>query len=233
MNGEAHGSLHRHSHRHRELARRYRHYMSQREFRWSVGYAALLFVLSFAINTFAINFATERASNAVTDIVLSNVPVFNVDDLFVYGTFFGVFVIAILGLSHPKRLPFILYTAALFFLVRSLFISMTHLGPFEPHTSTDFGVTINRMFFGADLFFSGHTGLPFLGALAFWREARVRWFFLLLSVFFAIVVLLGHLHYTIDVASAYFITFGVFHMAKHLFPREEALFYSEVPDDFE
>ncbi len=38
--------------------------------------------------------------------------------------------------------------------------------------------------------------------------------FLDFSIVFAVVVLLGHLHYSIDVASAYFITFSIFSLAK-------------------
>ena len=57
------------------------------------------------------------------------------------------------------------------------------------------------MFFGADLFFSGHTGMPFLLALIFWDWRRVRYMFLFISVACAIIVLAG-LHYSIDVCSA-------------------------------
>ena len=46
----------------------------------------------------------------------------------------------------------------------------------------------------------------------------LRYLFLAWSVFFGIVVLLGHLHYTIDVLSAFFITYGIVDIAKWLFP---------------
>lgn len=73
------------------------------------------------------------------------------------------------------------------------------------------------MNFGGDLFFSGHTGLPFLVALIFWSSPRIRYFFLALSMFFAVTVLLMHLYSSIDVASAYFITYTIFSIAKHIF----------------
>ena len=67
--------------------------------------------------------------------------------------------------------------------------------------------------------------MPLLGALAFWGvDTRLKWFYLLCSVFFAAIVLLGHIHYTIDVFSAFFITYGIYHIALWLFPRERALF---------
>ena len=218
-------------HSYRGITRRYRQYLSLVDFRRSLAVSVAFFIVGIVANAYAIVFATEHASNPVTDIVLSNVPVFDVDGLFVYGTLLCVLFTALLFFSHPKRLPFAFYAAGLFFIVRAIFVTMTHVGNFEPHAISDFGYTINRMFFGDDLFFSGHTGLPFLAALAFWREPTIRWFYLLMSIFFGVVVLLGHMHYTIDVFSAFFITYGIFHMAQHFFPKENALFYSDAPRD--
>lgn len=219
-------SLHRHPHPHRELWRRYRYYAAQQEFRVSVLLSILAFLSSLIVVFYAIGYATESASNAVTDIVLSNTPAYDVDGLFVYGT--GLFVLIGAGLlaAHPKRIPFALHTIALFYFVRAAFISLTHLGPFPTSTvnSFDFGTLAGRVFTGGDLFFSGHTGLAFLMALIFWREKNIRYIFLLASVFFGVVVLLGHLHYSIDVASAFFITYGIFHIAEWLFPKDRAIF---------
>jgi hypothetical protein len=206
---------------------RYREYMSRKEFVASVVWSLTLFAASFYANEVAIRFATERASNSVTDIILSNTPALPVDNLFIWGTILLILVSVGLSVSHPKRIPFMFKTAALFYIIRSVFLSLTHLAPFAPHLADDFGATINRAFFGGDLFFSGHTGLPFLIALGFWHEKLWRYIFLGISVFFAIIVLLGHIHYTIDVASAFFITYGIYHIALWLFPRDHALFVSD------
>jgi membrane-associated phospholipid phosphatase len=58
----------------------------------------------------------------------------------------------------------------------------------------------------------------------FWDNKKLRFLFLGLSVLFAIVVLLGHLHYSIDVLSAYFITFTIFYICKFLFKKDWQLF---------
>jgi membrane-associated phospholipid phosphatase len=52
-----------------------------------------------------------------------------------------------------------------------------------------------------------------------------RYFFLGFSVLMAITVLLGHLHYSIDVFAAFFIAHGVFVVAKKIFKQEHALMH--------
>lgn len=207
------------------LVERYKETWLDRYVRFSVPLSLSLFLASiFIVQPLAVKYATERASNPVDDIILSNIPAFNVDELFVYGMFLLVAVVTLLLLANPKRIPFVLHTLTLFVLIRAAFVSMTHLGPFPTQTAVDFGETITKIFFGADLFFSGHTGSPFLLALIFWQEKRLRYLFLTWSIFFAVVVLLGHVHYTIDVFAAFFITYTIYHLALWLFPKEHVLF---------
>jgi len=209
---------------------RYRESWLDRHFRFSAPIAIIAFIGALFVNFWAIHQATNNASNSVTDIILSNIPVFEVDGFFVYGTFLVVLITLAMLALHPKRIPFALHAVTLFILIRSAFTLMTHLGPPEVAYLSDFGATITNSFFGADQFFSAHTGMPFLGALAFWGfDNRFKWFFLLSSVFFATIVLLGHIHYTIDVFSAFFITYGIYHVALWLFPKERALFLSSSP----
>lgn len=207
------------------ILQRYKESWLDKYFRFSTPVSIIAFTGALFVNFWAIQQATNKASASVTDIILSNIPVFEVDQLFVYGTFLIVMVTVVMLLVHPRRIPFTLHAVTLFILIRSAFTLMTHLGPPEVAYLSDFGATITQSFFGADQFFSAHTGMPFLGALAFWGvDNRFKWLFLLSSVFFATIVLLGHIHYTIDVASAFFITYGIYHIALWLFPRERALF---------
>ncbi len=85
---------------------------------------------------------------------------------------------------------------------------------------------MSKFAFGGDLFFSGHTGLPFLMALVFWKKPILRYFFIASAIGFGAVVLLTHLHYSIDVLSAFFITYTIFHIAEFLFRKDRKLFYS-------
>lgn len=186
--------------------------------------AAFLAASSIAIYA-AVTYATVHASNPVTDLVLSRVGPFNVRFLFVYGTFTAFAITAGLLIWRPNRLPFALKAAALFLLVRAVFVALTHIAPspIDPQQPAPF---FNSIFFGSDQFFSGHTGLPFLAALAFWQIAPWRVFYLALTAFFGAIVLLGHYHYSIDVLAALFITHGVFQISCWLFGRDWALFRS-------
>lgn len=189
-------------------------------------------LLMLAMGLFAVtvsnSYATERASNSVTDIILSNTHAHNVGIFFVYGAIAMVIFIIVVVMTQVPRLPFALKTIGLFCLIRSMFVSLTHLSAFPDQIvlSQSYFTTSHyfALFFtGDDFFFSGHTGLPFLIALIFWDHIILRYVFLALSVFFAVIVLMGHLHYSIDVFSAYFITYSIYAIALKLFSVDHAL----------
>lgn len=201
-------------------------HLKDREFLMSLGIAFLFLFISFVINFYAGLYATKSASNSVTDIVLSNIRVYDVDSIFTYGPIFFWIFIAIVLLLEPKRIPFTLKSIALFTIIRAVFISLTHIGPFPTQAVMEASRLMQKFAFGGDLFFSGHTGLPFLMALVFWKNKYLRWIFVLASIIFGAVVLMAHLHYSIDVLSAFFITYTIFHIALFLFKKDRALFLS-------
>ncbi len=179
-----------------------------------------LFLVSLVINYYASHYAFVSKDNPVTDILLDNLPVMQMDNAFIFGTwFFVLFVIGVI-LVRPKRAAFILKAMTMFIVIRSLFVIMTHLGP-SPLSTLSAPGEIGRAFTtGADLFFSGHTGMPFLFALLYWHNVRLRLIFITVSILAAAGVLLGHIHYSIDVASAYFITHGIFLISMRFFPKD-------------
>jgi hypothetical protein len=210
----------------RAIIHKYRFHLNDREFLFSFISALVLLATSLVVNFYAGHYATEQASNPVTDIILSNIPVFDVDGIFVYGAItFWIFVIGLTFLD-PKKIPFTLKSIALFTFIRSVFISLTHLGPFASQAVISSNL-IAKFSFGGDLFFSGHVGLPFLMALVFWQHKKLRYAFIASSIVFAAVVLMAHFHYSIDVLSAYFITYTIFHLAKYFFKKDYELFLTE------
>lgn len=193
-------------------------------FRRSMFFAFALLLISLFINFYAGVYATERASNPVTDIILSNTRVYDLDGIFVYGSWALVAFIGFVCAHRPSKVPFVLKTISLFVLVRALFITLTHIGPFPTEVVINPRSFINFFVFGGDLFFSGHTGLPFILSLVFWDEKWLRNIFLAASIIFGVVVLLSHLHYTIDVLSAFFISYGIYHIALKAFKKDHEFF---------
>lgn len=207
---------------------KYTHCFTNRRFLATFFFSLIFLLLALFINFHAGTYATESQSNSVTDIVLSNTRVYDLDAVFIYGAIlFWVFVIGV-TLYDPKRAPFTYNSVALFVLVRSLFISLTHLGPFPDRLILPASDIISKFSFGGDLFFSGHTGLPFLMALVFWDIKPLRYLFIFSAILFGIVVLLAHLHYSIDVLAAFFITYTIYHISEFLFKKDREMFFSGV-----
>ena len=183
---------------------------------------ALLLVSLFV--TYCANFYTTlRASNTVTDIILDNLPVVNVDFVFNEGALIFLGFVVVVVLHEPRRIPFVLKSVAVFYIARSLFMVLTHLAPPSPQSYIDTADVLHKISSGDDLFFSAHAGLPFLLAIIFWREKLLKYLFLAATAIGGTSVLLGHLHYSIDVFSALFIAFGVLHISKNMFPKDYLL----------
>lgn len=183
----------------------------------------IFFAGSVLATHYASLYAQVRASNPVDDIILSNVPPMNFEVIFVQGAIGLLLLILALITRHPRTAPFVLKASALFIFIRSIFVSLTHIGPFPIRLDMSSHV-LDFITTGNDLFFSGHTGLPFLIALIYWKHPMIRNTFLVASGLFGVIVLLSHLHYSIDVFSAFFITYTIYHMALKLFKRDLAYF---------
>ena len=185
--------------------------------------ALLLFVVSVFITHLASRYAEVNASNYVEDIVLSNTRVYNFEFIFVQGAVMLSLFVVILYLRFRKTAPFLIKAVALFITIRAMFVSLTHIGPYPLKLELDSNL-LDFITSGNDLFFSGHTGLPFLIALIFWNHLYLRILFLGSSLMFGVIVLLSHLHYSIDVFAAFFITYSIYRIAIKLFHRDYEFF---------
>lgn len=202
------------SHRWREL-------LKERKFRISfVAGLALLLIAGFI--DYEAAFYTEKIPvAAVGDVILDIIPTVNLSFLYTFGIFVTAFVIALYPiLFKPELAPFTAKTVAAFILLRAFFITLTHLGVPEGYfrfPEFESEPPYLRFFYTNDLFFSGHTGFPYLGALLFWENKLLRFLLLGMSGAQAITVLFMHLHYSIDVFSAYFITYTIYVVSDKIF----------------
>ena len=185
--------------------------------------AIILFVISVIATHFASRYAEINASNYVEDIILSNTRVYDFEFIFVQGAIMLTLFVVVLCLRFRKAAPFLIKAVSLFIIIRAVFVSLTHIGPYPLKLELESGL-LNFITSGNDLFFSGHTGLPFLIALIFWQHLYIRIVFLSSSVIFGIIVLLSHLHYSIDVFAAFFITYTIYHIAIKFFHKDYEFF---------
>lgn len=197
--------------------------ITRKKYRRLLGEAIVFLVASIYITHVASLYATLRASNSVEDIILSNTPAYNFEFLFVEMAIALCLFVIVLCIKFPKTAPFVMKTVALFIVTRSIFVSLTHIGPYPTKLVLESNL-LDFITTGNDLFFSGHTGLPFLIALIYWDHKYIRRLFIVSSVVFGIVVLLSHLHYSIDVFAAFFITYAIYHIALKFFKTDYKVF---------
>jgi len=207
----------------KKIASKYKYCWKRHGFRYAVFSGLALLAASLTINHFTGLYANLKAGNYVNDILLDNLPVMDVDGLLNYGVELFFMFVMYCVIIEPKRAPFTLKSVALFYLIRSVSITLTHLGPYPVITPIDPSNLLSTLISGNDFFFSAHTGIPFLIALIFWDEKPIRYIAIVASIIFGSAVILGHLHYSIDVFAAFFITYTIFHIAIKLFPREYKL----------
>jgi hypothetical protein len=212
----------------RKIIDRHKHHWSQKDF-WTSFVLGLAFLIgSLTFNHFASAYVDRNAGAYVKDIILDNLPVVNVDWIINDGVImFSLFIIAYL-VVHPKKVPFFLKSVALFIFIRAIFITLTHLGPAPSRTYLDPDDLLIRINVGSDMFFSGHTGMPYLLALMFWEDRLAKYVSLAASLIFGAAVLFGHLHYSIDVFAAFFITYAIFHIAQKFFPKDYKLLHEKA-----
>lgn len=210
----------------KELLNRHLMFWTDKKILFHLTVSLVLLAFSFLFIYLAMTITSSYTGYVVPDILLDNLPIVNVGYVFFQGAF--IFIVFLLGLGayEPRYIPFVLESTALFLFVRSVFMVMTHLTApnIEYYKYISKEHHISQVLFtvssGNDLFFSGHTGFPFLLALIFWQVKKLRIFFIICSLIGATAVILGHLHYSIDVFSAFFISFGVFEISKKFFAKE-------------
>lgn len=174
-----------------------------------------LFLLILALLAYGIsgNYVTDTANTVVApDLILDYIGPYNLNFIFVW-LYLAVIAIYFLYplISKPGELPYILNMFCIYLFIRSFFVIFTHLAAPHDAAITHFPSFLQGLNFSNDLFFSGHTGLPFLAFLVFREHHKKLSYFMLASSFIlGITVLLMHVHYSIDVFSAYFIVYGIY-----------------------
>ncbi|MBI3548602.1 MAG: hypothetical protein HY078_06065 [Elusimicrobia bacterium] len=193
---------------------------------WIIVLAGVLtfFVVAYFYYTQIGWYADHRRLPPSSDWLLNHLPVPKWDLLPILSwgwLALHLYAAAICILYYPRQLPFILFTLALFILVRSTFIFLSPIG--APHGMMDmskldyfFRRAMGWVTFNNEFVFSGHTSVPFLFYL-FFETPWQRRFFLTGSILMAATVLLTRNHYSVDVMGAYLITYSIFVLSRRLY----------------
>ncbi len=179
----------------------------------------VLSTFTFIFTSF-FDFIEARSGTLLNDFVLNNIPSYNVS----WGVFLVLYSAIVVGIyahrAHPKTVLIILQTYILVTFVRMVTITLLPLEPpigyhplREPVVQffTNGGRIISR-----DLFFSGHVSTVmsvYLGT----HIPKIKSFLFVCVIAICMLLLVQHVHYTIDVIVAIPATWLVFKFCKKFF----------------
>ena len=155
----------------------------------------------------------------VPDLILDLFPPIDLSFLFIYGyvsLIAGMFLYPII--FRMRMIHVVAFQFSLLLVIRSLFMIFTHLETPAGAVSVSYPWFFRSLYFENDMFFSGHTAMTFLGFYVF-RRSWIRYVFLVGSIVMAIVVLAMHVHYSIDVLAAFFMTYGSYRIGHRVLLR--------------
>lgn len=189
--------------------------------RYHILISLVFLAITLIINYFAGIYVNKMGLVIASDLILDHIPTVDLTFLYIFGyaIFIAVFFIYTI-VFEIKRFDFVISQFSFLVLLRSFFISLTHLKAPAEAIAVNLPHIFNLLVFTNDLFFSGHTAIPFLGYLLF-RKKKIGIFFLIATIVFASTVLLMHVHYSIDVFAAFFITYGSYKFGCWVFRNIE------------
>jgi hypothetical protein len=177
----------------------------------------LMIIISFMLPPF-FNLIQKRNGPLLNDWVLTAVPAHNVSWA-IFTVIWGIGFYALWrGIEKPTIYITYLWTFIFITILRVLAITLVPLDPptglivlTDPLTAVFYG----RSTITKDLFFSGHTSILFLASLCLERKFD-RILALIGTIIVGCLLLVQHVHYTIDVLAAPVIIYPVFRMVKYM-----------------
>jgi hypothetical protein len=169
-------------------------------------------------------YVTARPGAKVPDLILDRLPSLDLSFLFIYG--YMALLVGMFGyplLFRVRTLHVVIFQFSLLLILRSLFMIFTHLETPAGSVPVHFPGFFSDLYFENDMLFSGHTAMPFLGFYLF-RPGRYRYVFLVGALVMGAVVLLMHVHYSIDVLGAFFMTYCSYQMGNAVLRKIDPTF---------
>jgi hypothetical protein len=185
-------------------------------FRWKFWTGMIIFVGILISLPYFFDAIEDRNGHVISDFILAHIPAHNTS----VAVFFLIWSCCLLLIYRIYRDPMMLLVMLWAYdgvtLLRMACISLISLNP--PPGLIPLADPITNQFYGHvyithDLFFSGHTTTVFLVFLCLKKKAD-RIYALFASVILGILLLVQHVHYTIDVLAAPLFTFLVYRLAR-------------------
>jgi membrane-associated phospholipid phosphatase len=176
----------------------------------------VLYFIAVAFQKFVYSYLKNAKVQEIPDLILDHLPLMDFSFFYVWVFMFVIYATWVYAIANPKKFHYLIGLQVLLIFVRALSIPLTHLQ--DPSdmirvkfpSVTDFGQGAN------DLFFSGHVAVPFLCFLSF-DNKKLKYLMLFISIILGFTVLAMHVHYSIDVFAAFFITYGIYKIGNSIF----------------
>ncbi len=180
--------------------------------------AMIIGVASFFPHYF--DYLEARQGRVLSDIVVDNIPAKDVSWMVFFFLYTGVIICLACNFIHPKNLVIAFQTYAFVTITRVVSLYFVHLNPplgyielKEPVLSLLF--TTNGKICSHDLFFSGHVS-SILSIYYSVSQKKFKAILLFFSIMIGVLVLIQHVHYTIDVLAAVPFTWLCYKASKKL-----------------
>jgi PAP2 superfamily C-terminal len=192
-------------------------------FRWKFWIGMLIFIGILIALPFFFNTIEERNGLFISDIFLKWIPPRNVSVAVFFLIWSCCLILIIRIYRDPMMLLVMLWAYNGVTLVRMACIVLISLNPpvgliplMDPITNQFYG----QRYITHDLFFSGHTTTVFLIFLCL-KNKYDRIYALLASILLGFLLLVQHVHYTIDVLGAPLFTYAVYRLTLIFTKREK------------
>jgi hypothetical protein len=181
-------------------------------FRWKLLTGLTLFVAILSVLPFFFLAIEARNGRVLTDFILERIPPRNTSVAVFFLIWSSCLLLVIRIFRDPHMLLVTLWSYNGVTLLRMACIGLISLNP--PVGLIPLADPITNLFYGAhyithDLFFSGHTTTVFLVFLCLKKKSD-RMYALFATILLAILLLIQHVHYTIDVLAAPLFTYIVY-----------------------
>ncbi|MBP6386096.1 MAG: hypothetical protein KA313_08340 [Pseudarcicella sp.] len=191
------------------------------QFRWKfIGTLILFSIIAFNAPTY-LGYIQTRKGVVLNDFILESLPALDVSN-YIFVILYSL-VVYFLSRTLCNAQLFLLFSMT--FVIETYFRMLTiYLFPLEPplgliELSDPFAAIFIYGKKGAithDLFFSGHTATMLIVCL--FMKGKIQRFIAYLAALIVIVLLLiQHIHYTIDILGAFFFTFLAYFLAKRIY----------------